>query len=166
MVWLCFGKSIKLIRSGSAELDMGLCSKGSLANGMLPLCKLSPEVLGFKKKLNMDPSKKKRKYKKVYKNPRILQMSSYLQSLYSKILTNELYKSIEILPISNTHIHTLLLSFSLLLLSETFQMKRSRAGHYSSIQDPFSFWEKLKKAMKEVGKQNISLIFLVKKNKE
>ena len=60
MVWLCFGKSIKLIRSGSAELDMDLCSKGSLANGMLPLCKLSPEVLGFKKKLNMDPFKKKK----------------------------------------------------------------------------------------------------------
>ena len=67
MVWLCFGKSVKLIRSGSAELDMGLCSKGSLANGMLPLCKLSPEVLGFKKKLNMDPSKKKESIKKSIK---------------------------------------------------------------------------------------------------
>ena len=165
MVWLCFGKFVKLIRSGSAELDMGLCSKGSLANGMLPLCKLSPEVLGFKKKLNMDPSKKKESIKKSIK---ILE-SSKCHHIYNHCIvkvTNKLYKSIETLTISNTHIHTLLLSFSLLLLSETFQMKRSRGSHYSSIQNPFSFWETLKKAMKEVGKQNISLIFLIKKNKE
>jgi hypothetical protein len=44
---------MKLIKSGSAEPQTGLCSEGSLADGKLPLCKLSPEVLGFKKKLNI-----------------------------------------------------------------------------------------------------------------
>jgi hypothetical protein len=60
MVSLCFEKSIKLIRSGSAELDVGLCSEGSLADGMLPLCKLSPDVLGFKKKLRKKEKGEKR----------------------------------------------------------------------------------------------------------
>lgn len=59
MVWLCFEKSIKLIKSGSAELDTGLCSEGSFADGMLPLCKLSPDVLGFRKKLNKKQKRKK-----------------------------------------------------------------------------------------------------------
>lgn len=61
MVWLCFEKSIKLIKSGSAELDTGLCSEGSFADGMLPLCKLSPDVLGFKKKLNKEQKERRKK---------------------------------------------------------------------------------------------------------
>lgn len=72
MVWLFFEKSIKLIKSGSAELDTGLCSEGSFADGMLPLCKLSPDVLGFRKKLNKEQERKtgrKKEIKSLKKNP-------------------------------------------------------------------------------------------------
>lgn len=72
MVWLFFEKSIKLIKSGSAELDTGLCSEGSFADGMLPLCKLSPDVLGFRKKLNKEQKRKtgrKKEIKSLKKNP-------------------------------------------------------------------------------------------------
>lgn len=50
MVWLALEGSEKLIRSVVAtEADFG--SRESVVSGMLVLCKLSPEVLGFKSKL-------------------------------------------------------------------------------------------------------------------
>lgn len=50
MPGLEFEGSAKLIKS-VAGVEMSFCSRESAANGMLLLCKLSAEVLGFKNKL-------------------------------------------------------------------------------------------------------------------